>query len=94
MTRVDYENRYGFDAIWYAAGDLAATLRGASWYHRTSFEEVKTDTSWRQSLVVWGDTERPDELPHEFCGWLVRYNRVSREHPCPFGSVKAVEGKQ
>ena len=68
-----------------AGDDLAKSLRNYPWYHRTtlSYEQGRGDF-----LTVWVEGQDHPEIPTEFRGYHVQINRVTREHPCPFGSVK------
>jgi len=74
-----------------AADRLAAIMRQYTWYHRTSVVEEypKNPEKSRIYLVVWGEGKRHSEVPEEFDGYIVRYNRVTKRNPCPFGSVKS-----
>lgn len=71
-----------------AANELAKTMRGKEWYHRTSFELLKGPG---RLLVVWGEHvngNRPAGIPDIFRGFPVTFRCVSSRHPCPFGSVR------
>lgn len=72
------------DNLQEAANRLASEMRQYSWYHRASH----VWTPGGSYLVVWGEGDRPQEVPREFSGYRVTWNRVSKKHPCPFGSVK------
>jgi hypothetical protein len=76
------------DELERAAAAIARLLRDEPWYHRTTMQEGLSRACPRR-LTVWGEGERPASLPETFRGIPVGYNRVSRRHPCPFGSVKA-----
>lgn len=88
-----YDRLDPFTRVEVAAKDLAASLAGNWWYHRTSFASDIEDRRTFTYLVVWGEGKRPASVPQEFAGYHVAYNRVSRRNPCPFGSVKSGFGK-
>jgi hypothetical protein len=72
-----------------AAGALATLLHNEPWYHRTTFHEARAaDGKVYETIAVWGEGDRPEKVPQDFQGFRVMYNRFSRKHPCPFGSVK------
>lgn len=72
-----------------AADNLAAQLRDEPWYHRTSMSgERLPNGEWIDYLRVWGEGTRPANLPHVFEEYVVEWCKVSKKHPCPFGSVK------
>jgi hypothetical protein len=72
-----------------AANSLAAKLTDYPWYHRTSTcDERDCLGDWRIVLEVWVEGKGHDEIPKEWCGFKVRVNQVTKQHPCPFGSVK------
>lgn len=74
-----------------AANELAASLRDFWWYHRTSMLSADGGSF----LNVWAEfrknEESPPEIPKTYQGFRVVVSRVSKKHPCPFGSVKKRE---
>lgn len=80
--------RLRIDAIDAAANRLARELRPFPWYHRTV--TVVYGQYARQYLAVYGEgREKPAEVPAEYFGFPVEWRQVSKEKPCPFGSVQA-----
>ncbi len=67
-----------------AANNLSKLLYAYPWYHRTSVCQEPFSTR----LEVWVEGKNHAEIPKEFMGFKVQVNRVSKRHPCPFGSVK------
>jgi hypothetical protein len=73
---------------------LCERLRSCRWYHRTSIiEEYEPQPNgWSQlirvTIQIWGTGKTHPEIPKEFEGWPVRFIRVTKKRPCPFGSVR------
>ena len=82
------------EAIYNAADKLAAKLRDFPWYHRTSCVKGSAVISHICVWVNFPNSHQPEEIPKEWMGYYVRVNRVSKEYPCPFGSVKPTDDPQ
>lgn len=77
---------YDVGSVDKAASELSKMLHSKPWYHRTS---ITYRAGIGTYLSVWYEGEaRPEEIPGEFQGFNVVCNRVTKKHPCPFGSVK------
>ena len=76
------------ESFYQAANRLARAMRQFPWYHRTSVSERINGIRSDVVLVVWVEGGPHDEIPKTWDGWKVVVRRVSRKHPCPFGSVK------
>jgi hypothetical protein len=72
-----------------AARDLAALMRPYPWYHRMVANWARGRGSF---LVVYGDGDRPPEVPAAFRGYPVDFVPVTAARPCPFGSVQPEAG--
>lgn len=72
-----------------AAHRLATRLRPYPWYRRTTTLFVPiTRVRDYVAIRVWGEGDRPDEVPATFEGIPVEWCRVSGREPCPFGGVR------